>query len=160
MTIVIHRDGTKEMFTLERIIAAIRDVASRVVTNEQELEQAVAAIITRVELKLPEEVTTEQFDHIVLKATEQLISQDPLFDKIAAMQLIKIANSDVSRRFPTLKSYIEYGVAEELIDPALAGFDCDRLERAIDQSRDTLFNFFGISMSQVIKMVCFREFPG
>ena len=145
MTTVIHRDGTKETFTLERIIQAIRSVAKNVISNQSELEHAVAKIITRVELKLPEEVTTEQFDHIVLKATEQLISVDPMFDKIAAMQLIKIINSDVSGKFPRMKDYVAYGIEQELLDPRLADFDYDKLEWELQPEHDSLFNFFGIA---------------
>jgi len=127
---------------LEKIIAAIRSVVEPVVAAD-EVESIVATILTSVELKLPEQVTTAEFDQVVLKAIEQKISSDLIYDAIATRQLIKMVNADVDQRFSSFKDCIEYGVAHELYTPALLDFDYELLDAAFDYDNDTLFNYFG-----------------
>lgn len=141
-TYVIHRDGTKEEFTIEKIIAAIRKVVEPVVSQE-EVEQIVATILTSVQLKLPEEVTTKEFDTVVLKAIEQKISDDPVYDAIAARQMLKITHKDVIQRFSSLSEYVAYAVKEELLSDKLLDFDFDMLQSALRDDRDGLYNYFG-----------------
>ncbi len=141
-TIVIHRDGTREEFTLEKIIAAIRAVVKPVAPAD-EVETIVATILTSVQLKLPEEVTTSQFDEVVLKAIEQKISSDTIFDTIAAAQILKMVKADVEQRFATFEDYINYAVGEKLLSEKLLNFDFDRLHASLDDSRDGLYNYFG-----------------
>lgn len=102
-----------------------------------------ATILTSVELKLPERVTTAEFDQVVLKAIEQKISSDLIYDAIATRQLIKIVNSDIDQRFRTFKECVEYGVKHELYTPALLDFDYEKLDAAFEYNNDTLFNYFG-----------------
>lgn len=98
-----------------------------------------------VELKLPDEVTTNELDNIILKATEMLISSDTLYDKIAAYQLIKIVNRQVSHRFASFQEYVQYAVSEKLLDEKLLDFDFMFLEQHFKPENDHKFNFFGIS---------------
>lgn len=143
-TIVIHRDWTQEEFTLEKIIAAIRSVVAKTVP-EEDVESIVATILTSVELKLPEKVTTKEFDEVVLKAVEQKISSDTIYDQIAAGQMIKIINSDIDHKFKTMKDYVEFAVEKWLLDKRLLDFDFAAIENALNFQNDKLFNFFGIA---------------
>ena len=115
------------------------------IVPEDEIEGIVATILTSVELKMPEEVTTKEFDEVVLKAVEQKISSDTLYDKISAAQLIKIINSNVEMKLTTMKDYVEFAVSEKLLDEKLLNFDFEAIEKALMHENDKLFNFFGIS---------------
>jgi len=95
---VIHVDGTREPFEIAKLIGAITSLVNSLTTGE-EAGVAMFKIMKNVELKLPDEVNTQELDQIILKATEMLISSDPLYDRIAARQLIKIINRQVTHRF-------------------------------------------------------------
>lgn len=91
---VIHRDGSHEPFQTEKIIRAIQDIVHDLQLDDPFV--AVFKVIKNVELKIPEQVKTEELDEIVLKAIEQLITEDPMYDKIATRQLVKMINKTVS----------------------------------------------------------------
>ncbi len=115
------------------------------ITSGEEAGVALFRIMKNVELKLPDEVTTNELDQIILKATEMLISSDTLYDKIAAYQLIKIINHKISHRFSSFQEYIEYAVEDSLLDKKLLDFDFMLLEQHFKPQNDHIFNFFGIS---------------
>ena len=141
---VIHVDGTREPFEIAKLIGAITSLVNSLTTGE-EAGVAMFKIMKNVELKLPDEVNTQELDQIILKATEMLISSDPLYDRIAARQLIKIINRQVTHRFSWFQSYIDYAVDEGLLDKRLKDFDFMFLEQHMKPENDDLFNFFGIS---------------
>jgi ribonucleoside-diphosphate reductase alpha chain len=120
-SLVIHRDGTTEPFQTEKIIRAIQDIVLDLTLEDPFV--AVFKIIKHVELKVPEQVRTQELDEIILKAIEQLITEDPVYDTIAARQLIKIINKTVSSRFNSFAEYIQYGIQQELLHKDLATFD-------------------------------------
>lgn len=142
--VVIHRDGSQEPFVMEKLIAAIRKVVDSVVTGD-EAEKAMVRIITHVELKVPEQVSSHELDSIVLKAIEQFISEDPIFDDIASMQLVKMINKEIDKRFSSFSEYVTYAVKENLLSEKLLAFDMQKLESAINYDRDVLLNYFGLS---------------
>lgn len=141
-TAVLHRDGTQEMFKTEKLIKAIQNVVEGLQVNDPFI--AVFKIIKNVELKLPDKVTTEELDTIVLKAIEPLITDDPDFDTIATKQLAKLINKQVTKKFRTFSEYINYAVSEDLLDKRLLDFDLGALELSINYDHDDSFNYFGL----------------
>lgn len=142
-SLVIHRDGTTEPFQTEKIIRAIQDIVLDLTLEDPFV--AVFKIIKHVELKVPEQVRTQELDEIILKAIEQLITEDPVYDTIAARQLIKIINKTVSSRFNSFAEYIQYGIQQELLHKDLATFDLGALELSINHDLDQEFNYFGLA---------------
>ena len=142
--IVIHTDGTREPFEINKLIAAITNLVNSVTTGE-DAGVAMFRIMKNVELKLPDEVSSQELDTIILKATEMLISTDILYDAIAARQLIKITNRQISHRFASFQEYVLYAVENRLLDPRLGEFDFMYLEQHFKPEHDHIFNFFGIS---------------
>ncbi len=141
--IVIHRDGKQEPFQTEKIIKAIQDII-----DPMKLEDPFVAmfkIIKNFEVKLPDTVGTDEIDRLLLKAMEWLISEDPLYDRIASAQLAKIVNKTVEARFNTFKEYIEYAVSEKLLREEMLTYNIDELEWHMDPRRDTLLNFFAMA---------------
>jgi ribonucleoside-diphosphate reductase alpha chain len=74
-----------------------------------------------------------------------LISEDPLYDRIASAQLAKIVNKTVEARFNTFKEYIEYAVDAKLLREEMLTFNIDELEWHMDRSRDSMMNFFAMA---------------
>lgn len=91
--IVIHRNGTEEIFQTEKIIKALQTIIEPMKLEDPFIPMF--KIIKHVELKLPDRITTSELDRILLKAMEGLISEDPLYDRIASSQLSKIVNKSV-----------------------------------------------------------------
>jgi ribonucleoside-diphosphate reductase alpha chain len=141
--IVIKRDGTEEKFQMKKLINAIFALFEGMdLPDDWEIAFKIAK---ELDLKIPEKVTTEELDFLVLKAIEQLIPSHYIYDTLASRQLLKIINRKIDKRFKTFKEVIEYGVNEKLYKEDLLNFDLDKIENAIDYSRDNLLDYFGLT---------------
>ncbi|WP_457643666.1 ribonucleotide reductase N-terminal alpha domain-containing protein, partial [Persephonella sp.] len=141
--IVVKRDGTEEKFQMKKLINAIFALLEGMdIPDDYEI---VFKVAKELDLKIPERVTTQELDTLVLKAIEQLIPKHYIYDTLAAKQLLKLINREIDKRFSSFKDAIEYGVKENLYRKELLDFDIDRLEKAIDYSRDSLLDYFGMT---------------
>ncbi len=140
---VIKRDGSEERFRTQKIINAIFEIIKGMdVEDDYEL---VFKIIKELDLKVPERVTTEELDVLVLKAIEHLIPKHPVYDTLATLQLLKLINKRVDRRFQTFSSYLNYSIEDGFLREELAGFKLSVLEEAIDYKNDQLLDYFGLT---------------
>lgn len=140
---VIKRNGTEEPFQTQKIINAIFDIIHGLhVEDDYEL---VFLIMKELDLKVPERVTTEELDQLVLKAIEQLIPRHPIYDTLATRQLLKLIHNRVNKQFELFEDYIQFGIKEDLLKKELLEFDLDLLEEALDQQRDSEFDYFGLT---------------
>jgi ribonucleoside-diphosphate reductase alpha chain len=139
---VIKRDGREERFLTQKIINAIFGIINGMdVEDDYEL---VFSIIKELDLKVPERITTEELDVLVLKAIEHLITRHPVFDNLAARQLLKLVNKGVDRRFESFEEYIRFGIDAGLLKEHLINFDLHKLEDAISHEYDLLLDYFGL----------------
>lgn len=144
--IVTHRDGTQEIFHTEKIIAAIKNVIEPLGLSDPFVPMF--KIIKNFEMKLPDQINTDEIDRLLLKAIEWLISEDPMYDDIATGQLVKIVNKGVNKRFRTFKEYLEYAAQDKLLSKELLTFDIDTLELNINYDYDKELNYFGLHTLQ------------
>jgi ribonucleoside-diphosphate reductase alpha chain len=144
--IVIHRDGTQEIFQTEKIIQAIQQVIEPLKLSDPFIPMF--KIIKNFELKLPDQISTDEIDRLLLKAIEGLISDDAIYDDIATAQLVKIINKSVNTYFKSFREYIEFAVQEKLLSTELLAFDLDTLELSINYDFDKEFNYFGLDTLQ------------
>ncbi len=141
--IVVKRDGTEEKFQMKKLINAIFALLEGMdIPDDYEI---VFKVAKELDLKIPERVTTQELDTLVLKAIEQLIPKHYIYDTLAAKQLLKLINREIDKRFSSFKEAIHFGVEEGLYKKDLLQFDLDRLENALDYSRDTLLDYFGMT---------------
>ena len=141
--IVVKRDGTEEKFQMKKLINAIFALFEGMdLPDDWEIAFKIAK---ELDLKIPERVTTEELDFLVLKAIEQLIPTHYIYDTLASRQLQKIINRKIDKRFKSFKEAIEFGVKEKLYKEDLLNFDLDKLESALDYERDTLLDYFGMT---------------
>lgn len=141
--IVVKRDGTVEKFQMKKLVDAIFALLEGLELPDD--YEIVFKVAKELDLKIPEKVTTEELDYLVLKAIEHLIPKNYIYDTLATRQLLKIINRKIDRRFNSFKDYINYAVEEKLLKPELLQFDIDRLEKSIDYSRDYNLDYFGLS---------------
>ncbi len=141
--IVIKRDGTEEKFQMKKLINAIFALLEGMdIPDDYEI---VFRIAKELDLKIPERVTTQELDTLVLKAIEQLIPKHYIYDTLAARQLLKLINREIDKRFKSFKEAIEFGVKEGLYKEELLNFDIDKLEEAIVYQRDRNLDYFGLT---------------
>ncbi|WP_029523466.1 ribonucleoside-diphosphate reductase subunit alpha [Persephonella sp. KM09-Lau-8] len=141
--IVVKRDGTEEKFQMKKLINAIFALLEGMdIPDDYEI---VFKVAKELDLKIPERVTTQELDTLVLKAIEQLIPKHYIYDTLAAKQLLKLINREIDKRFSSFKEAIEFGVKEGLYKKELLDFDIDYLEKNIDYSRDALLDYFGMT---------------
>ncbi len=141
--IVIKRDGTEEKFQMKKLINAIFALLEGMdIPDDYEI---VFTIAKELDLKIPERVTTQELDTLVLKAIEQLIPKHYIYDTLAARQLLKLINREIDRRFSSFKEAIEFGVKEGLYKEELLKFDIDKLEDALVYQRDRNLDYFGLT---------------
>jgi len=141
--IVVKRDGTEEKFQMKKLINAIFALLEGMdIPDDYEI---VFKVAKELDLKIPERVTTQELDTLVLKAIEQLIPKHYIYDTLASKQLLKLINREIDKRFNSFKEAIEFGVKEGLYKGELLDFDIDYLEKNIDYSRDSLLDYFGMT---------------
>lgn len=141
--IVIKRDGVEEKFQTRKIVNAIFWLLEGLeVKDDYDL---VYKILKELDLKVPERVTTEELDYLVLKAIEQLIPRASIYDHLATRQLLKIVKRKIALRFQSFPDMITFGVKEGIYHKKLLDLDLQRLEAAIDMDRDYLLDYFGLT---------------
>ncbi|REL38827.1 ribonucleoside-diphosphate reductase subunit alpha [Rhodohalobacter sp. SW132] len=140
---VIKRNGKEEPFQTQKIINAIFNIIQGLeVEDDYEL---VFLIMKELDLKVPERVSSEELDQLVLKAIEQLIPRHPIYDTLATRQLLKLIHTDIERRLDSFSSYLDHSIGQNLISEELKEFDIELLSSAIDHDRDHEFGYFGLT---------------
>lgn len=140
---VIKRDGSEERFRTQEIINAIFEIIKGMeVEDDYEL---VFKIIKELDLKVPERVTTEELDVLVLKAIEHLIPKHPVYDTLATLQLLKLINKRINRKFKSFSDYLKFNIESGYLKQELADFNLEEIEKAIDYKNDRLLDYFGLT---------------
>lgn len=141
--IVIKRDGNIEKFQMKKLIDAIFSLLDGLdLPDDYEI---VFKVAKELDLKIPEKITTEELDYLVLKAIEHLIPKNFIYDTLATRQLLKIINKRIDRKFKNFKEYLKYAVEEKLLKPEILDFNIDLLESKLDYTRDYNLDYFGLS---------------
>jgi ribonucleoside-diphosphate reductase alpha chain len=100
-------------------------------------------------------MSEREIDHAVILAARSRIERDPAYTYVAARLLLTALYTEAFGVETTLTHateayrgyvarYIETGIAAEMLDPALATFDLDRIAAALRPERDLLFNYLGL----------------
>ncbi|MEX1212630.1 MAG: ribonucleoside-diphosphate reductase subunit alpha [Balneolaceae bacterium] len=140
---VIKRDGSRERFETQKIINAIFEILSGLdVEDDYEI---VFRIMKELDLKIPEEVASEEIDQLLLKAIEQLIPQHPRYDRLATRQLLKQINKKIDRKMNGFGEYLHSAIRQNLVVDRVLEFDVDLLESSLDNSRNEEFDYFGLT---------------
>ncbi len=151
---ITKRDGTKEPFNADRINRSIERAAEGLFDPISKVIQ----VATETQLTLYDGITTEEMDQATINAAIQNVKDDPEYDKIATRILLKTVYKKILGSYnddpATLEklhrdnfvNYIQEGIKANRLDPRMGEkFDLKEISRALDISRDELFQYAGLS---------------
>ena len=149
---IVRTDGSTEQFSREKMHAYLAEF-----TEGYENEIDANDIVAQVEREVYDGIKTKEMAKLVTYILRARIEKDPAYSIVAARQLNRrisdeaIGNlGDVSKDVRT-KAYrtafvrnMKLGVDAKKYDPALLGFNLEKLAEAIDPERDDLFRYLGM----------------
>jgi len=139
---VTKRNGGSEAVDINKIVRAI----SRCTPNLPNVD--VMRIATKTISGLYDGATTRELDKLSIQTAASLIFEEPEYSRLAARLLNQYIEKEVhNQEIQSFSQSIAFGVREGLIAPRVAEFVSDnsrKLNDAIDQTRNDLFEFFGL----------------
>jgi len=139
---VTKRNGSHEGVDINKIVRAI----SRCTPNLPNVD--VMRIATKTISGLYDGATTRELDKLSIQTAASLIFEEPEYSRLAARLLNQYIEKEVhSQEIQSFSQSIAFGVREGLIAARVAEFVSDnsrKLNDAIDQTRNDLFEFFGL----------------
>ena len=139
---VRKRNGAHEPVDINKIVRAI----SRCTPNLPSVD--VMRIATKTISGLYDGATTKELDKLSIQTAASLIFEEPEYSRLAARLLNQYIEKEVrNQEIHSFSQSIAFGVREGLIGERVAKFVSEnsrKLNDAIDQTRNDLFEFFGI----------------
>ena len=139
---VTKRDGHHEPVDINKIVRAI----SRCTPNLPNVD--VMRIATKTISGLYDGATTRELDKLSIQTAASLIFEEPEYSRLAARLLNQYIEKEVrGQEIQSFSQSIAFGTREGLIADRVAKFVSDnsrKLNDAIDQTRNDLFEFFGL----------------
>ena len=139
---VRKRNGSHEPVDINKIVRAI----SRCTPNLPNVD--VMRIATKTISGLYDGATTKELDKLSIQTAASLIFEEPEYSKLGARLLNQYIEKEVrNQEIHSFSQSIAFGVREGLIGERVATFVSEnsrKLNDAIDQNRNDLFEFFGI----------------
>lgn len=139
---VTKRNGNHEPVDINKIVRAI----SRCTPNLPNVD--VMRIATKTISGLYDGATTKELDKLSIQTAASLIFEEPEYSKLGARLLNQYIEKEVrNQEIHSFSQSIAFGVREGLIGERVAKFVSEnsrKLNDAIDQTRNDLFEFFGI----------------
>ncbi|MEP7149476.1 MAG: ribonucleoside-diphosphate reductase subunit alpha [Acidobacteriota bacterium] len=139
---VRKRNGSHEPVDINKIVRAI----SRCTPNLPNVD--VMRIATKTISGLYDGATTRELDKLSIQTAASLIFEEPEYSRLGARLLNQYVEKEVrNQEIHSFSQSIAFGVREGLIGERVASFVSEnsrKLNDAIDQTRNDLFEFFGI----------------
>lgn len=139
---VRKRNGSHEPVDINKIVRAI----SRCTPNLPNVD--VMRIATKTISGLYDGATTRELDKLSIQTAASLIFEEPEYSRLGARLLNQYIEKEVrNQEIHSFSQSIAFGVREGLIGERVAKFVSEnsrKLNDAIDQTRNDLFEFFGI----------------
>ena len=139
---VRKRNGSLEPVDINKIVRAI----SRCCVNLPNVDAM--RIATKTISGLYDGATTQELDKLSIQTAASLIFEEPEYSRLGANLLNQYIEKEVrNQEIHSFSQSIAFGVKEGLIAPRVVNFVAEnsrKLNDAIDQSRNYLFEFFGL----------------
>ncbi|MGD9564001.1 MAG: ribonucleoside-diphosphate reductase subunit alpha [Pyrinomonadaceae bacterium] len=139
---VTKRNGSSEAVDVNKIVKAI----SRCTYSLPNVD--VLRIATKTISGLYDGATTQELDKLSIQTAASLIFEEPEYSKLGARLLNQYIEKEVrNQEIHSFSQSIAFGVKEGLIAPRVVAFVSEnsrKLNDAIDQTRNDLFEFFGL----------------
>lgn len=139
---VKKRNGSLEPVDINKIVKAI----SRCTYNLPNVDTL--RIATKTISGLYDGATTQELDKLSIQTAASLIFEEPEYSRLGARLLNQYIEKEVrNQEIHSFSQSIAFGVREGLIAPRVVNFVAEnsrKLNDAIDQTRNDLFEFFGL----------------
>src|SRR6185369_12559859 len=139
---VRKRNGSYEPVDVNKIVRAI----SRCTPNLPNVD--VLRIATKTISGLYDGATTKELDKLSIQTAASLIFEEPEYSRLGARLLNQYIEKEVrNQEIHSFSQSIAFGTKEGLIAPRVINFVAEnsrKLNDAIDQTRNDLFEFFGL----------------
>jgi ribonucleoside-diphosphate reductase alpha chain len=139
---VAKRNGSLEPVDINKIVRAI----SRCCVNLPSVDAM--RIATKTISGLYDGATTKELDKLSIQTAASLIFEEPEYSRLGARLLNQYVEKEVrNQEIHSFSQSIAFGVKEGLIAPRVVNFvsaNSRKLNDAIDQTRNDLFEFFGL----------------
>ncbi len=139
---VRKRNGSLEPVDINKIVKAV----SRCCTGLTSVDTL--RVATKTISGLYDGATTKELDKLSIQTAAGLIFEEPEYSRLAARLLNQYIEKEVrNQEIHSFSQSIAFGVREGLIAPRVVKFVSDnsrKLNDAIDQTRNDLFEFFGL----------------
>lgn len=139
---VRKRNGNFEPVDINKIVRAI----SRCCANQPSVDAM--RIATKTISGLYDGATTQELDKLSIQTAASLIFEEPEYSRLGARLLNQYIEKEVrNQEIHSFSQSIAFGVKEGLIAPRVVNFVSEnsrKLNDAIDQTRNDLFEFFGL----------------
>jgi ribonucleoside-diphosphate reductase alpha chain len=139
---VRKRNGSQESVDINKIVRAV----SRCCTGLPNVDTI--RVATKTISGLYDGATTKELDKLSIQTAASLIFEEPEYSRLAARLLNQYIEKEVgNQEIYSFSQSIAFGVREGLIAPRVVKFVSDnsrKLNDAIDQTRNDLFEFFGL----------------
>ena len=139
---VRKRNGSFEPVDINKIVRAV----SRCCTGLPNVDTL--RVATKTISGLYDGATTKELDKLSIQTSASLIFEEPEYSRLAARLLNQYIEKEVgNQEIYSFSQSIAFGVREGLIAPRVVKFVSDnsrKLNDAIDQTRNDLFEFFGL----------------
>jgi len=143
-------NGNRVPLDLERVRALIDSACAG-------LDEFVAAepIVGETVKNLYDGVPLDEVYKSAILAARALIEKDPAYSQVTARLLMhtvrrealgeEVTQAQMTRRYPEyFPQFIKHGIAIELLDERLGGYDLKRLAAALQPERDMQFSYLGL----------------
>jgi ribonucleoside-diphosphate reductase alpha chain len=141
---MINTDGTEGIVSTAYLRIRIKDACKGLDNVNPD------AIFDVMYQQLYNGVTEAEIDKAVLMAARGFIETEPQYNQVTARLLADDIHKEVffhlnkPERDQVLRASIELGVKLEMLQPAMATYDLDRLQAALKWERDAQFSFIGL----------------
>src|SRR5687767_865259 len=139
---VRKRNGNLEPVDINKIVRAITRCCAGLTSVDS------LRIATKTISGLYDGATTKELDKLSIQTSASLIFEEPEYSRLAARLLNQYIEKEVrNQEIQSFSQSIAFGVREGLIAARVAEFVSDnsrKLNDAIDQTRNDLFEFFGL----------------
>ncbi|MCB1036726.1 MAG: ribonucleoside-diphosphate reductase subunit alpha, partial [Acidobacteria bacterium] len=158
-------DGRTMLFNVKHVDEAIRHSAHGLGED-----LALDVVVREVVHNVYDEIPTDRISQAMILASAAFIERDPAYGYLAARLLLgklckevlghdaQGAELDGAYR-SSFAENLKVGANAGLYDPRLLDFDLDRITRALDPSRDLLFQYLGIQTLYERYLMRYKERP-
>ncbi|MDF0605849.1 ribonucleoside-diphosphate reductase subunit alpha [Neisseriaceae bacterium TC5R-5] len=146
---VVRKDGRKLPLDVAQLRASITAASHNLAGID------IDAILSETLKNIYDGVPEAEVNKSAVLAARAMIEQDPAYDYVTARLLLgnirleilgeAISQQDMAKHYPLyFSSFIQQGIAAELLDEKLAEFDLKKLGAALNSERDLQFNYLGL----------------